>query len=146
MVNHHGATFEVTPEMQMRVRPFGDSADDPTHEQGVAMLKAALRAIEQGDVRLPTGFWDAYLDEGHWDHDEATGDSVEAPCDCPGGVHKGDDVFVRLSLGHWEDSLGVFAHDGDVTINGESYNPEDLVRDLLGLMAVFQYFEKRGEL
>jgi hypothetical protein len=146
-------TFEVTQADIASLAPLGFNQDDPPPEVMNEQLKAALQQLPQ----LPVGFWDAYLDEGEWEHDpkidcEAGEFCCMADhmiCTRPGDEDH-DDVFVRIPMSHWTQSIQVFArnreeHRADVTIDGEPYSPQDCVTDLAALLAVFRFFVARGD-
>lgn len=155
---HGGEEFEVTEADMAQVAPLGFNQDDPSHEQLVTNLKACLDVIPN----LPVGFWDAYLDEGDWEcgvadceHGEDCCLADHHLCTRPSDLAR-DDVFVRIPMSHWDESLQVYSRNRDeigkvwprahVTLNGEDYTPEDCVKDLAALLAVFRFFVTRGDL
>lgn len=164
MITYHGGEeFDVTEADMVSVAPLGFNLPDPEPSVLIDEIKAAMNAGILTDG-MPHGFWDAYLDEGEW----ACADSDCEDEFCCAAKHQvctrpitpdRDDVFVRIpmAMGAAGDiDLQVYARNRDdvgkviprahVTINGESYSPEDCVKDLGAMLAVFRFFVARGDL
>jgi len=154
---HGGEEFEVTEADFASLAPLGDL---DTEEKPTEVLAQELKkCIVRGTITATgIGFWDAYLDEGEWTHDPAI-ECEDGDFCCfadhmictRAGNQDHDDVFVRLPGGYWEDSFQIFARDrsnhrAQVTINGETYTPEDCLKDLRAVLGVFRFFVARGDL
>lgn len=157
--HHGGEEFEVTEADMVQVAPLGFSTPNLDPAGLIDALKAHL-----GDLTeyLPTGFWDAYLDEGDFEHvgcgDEMCGDPDHYICTRPSSMDR-DDVFVRIPMAFGaggDIDLQVYSRNQDdtgrawprarVTINGEDYPPEDCIKDLAALLSVFRFYVARGDL
>lgn len=170
MTEHHnsdGQSFTTTPADEALVAPLGTLPEGTEEQQRLALVDALKKALFDphllGQLNvLPNGLWDAWLDEGDFqcgvaDCDEnfccdADHQLVTRPSD-----PARDDVFVRIpavdaTSGCWD--VEVFTRNrtpeggvGQVAvpcIQGEPIEPEDLVRDLGALLAVFRLFVQQG--
>ena len=156
-----GEEFEVTEADVALVAPLGSESIDPSDR--IPRLITALKGLLRDSPydMLPHGYWDAYMDEGEY----ACGvtDCGDEQC----GIYdhqivtrpyspEYDDVFVRMDMALFDDSLNVHTRvknkDGhiapyvDVAINGEPYTPEQCVQDLGVLLAIFDQYTRAGGL
>lgn len=156
-----GEEFDVTEADAALVAPLGSDEIDASDR--VPRLITALKELLQDSPYdlLPHGYWDAYMDEGEytcgiadcgdeqcciWEHQIVT--RPYSP--------EHDDVFVRMDMALFDDSLNVHTRTKndagqpepyvDVAINGEPYTPENCVQDLGVLLAIFDQYVRAGRL
>ena len=165
---HDGEDFEVTEADKAVVSPLGGGVHNSEQAQRGALVRALkkfLVGIADAPLILPEGIWDAWLDDGRWDHDPKV-ECEDVPmcglddhmvCLRPPDPDR-DQVFVRLSAGSYESCWdvevftrnpqedGTIKYEATVAINGEEYPPEDCLRDLGALLAVFRLYVSQGRI
>lgn len=164
--NIDNVEFEVTEADMALVAPLGvDNGWSESTQQATLRenLKDFLRELPAAG--LPTGYWDAWLDEGDWScgklecqMEGGCRDVDHLVCTRPSDPAQ-DDLFIRLHTridggisSAWD--LEIFTRRGDddnvfateVALGGDVYTPEQCMADLSALMAVFRFFVQQGKL
>lgn len=167
---HTAEEFEVTEADKAVVSPLGGGMFPNEDWQRALLVRALKRFLVQiGDtpLTLPEGIWDAWLDEGDWGHDpKVECADKDSPLWCEHPDHMvctrapdpaQDDVFVRLAANSdtestWDVEVftrqiqddGTIKYEAYAMINGEPFTPEDCIRDLGALLAVFRLYVAQG--
>jgi hypothetical protein len=166
-INHNNDEFEVTAADEAMVSPLGQEAEFSEDTQRATLrenLKDFIRELP--DDGLPRGYWDAWTDEGVWEHDTAKyPHCAEDHCYDTSHLHctvlpdpAKDDVFIRLATmvdggisNIWD--VEVFTRRGSndgfeaqPEVNGEEITPEQCLTDLGALLAVFRLFVSQGRI